>query len=124
MLLATSSFWEGVDVPGRSLEQLVIVKLPFPVPKDPVVEAHCEAYQKEGLDAFNDYMVPRTAIRMRQGFGRLIRSSVDTGVVVLLDSRLASRGYGRRLLDELPTSAAVAGNEAELLRMLGVLSAA
>jgi len=124
VLLATSSFWEGVDVPGRSLEQLVIVKLPFPVPKDPVVEAHCEAYQREGLDAFTAYMVPRTAIRMRQGFGRLIRSSIDSGVVVLLDSRLSTRGYGRRLLDELPTPAAVAENEAALLRMLGVLSPA
>ncbi|MBD3367295.1 MAG: DEAD/DEAH box helicase [Candidatus Eisenbacteria bacterium] len=123
VLLATSSFWEGVDVPGRSLEQLVIVKLPFPVPKDPVIEAHCEAYEKEGLDAFTSYMVPRTAIRMRQGFGRLIRSSIDTGVVVLLDSRLATRGYGRRLLDELPAPAAVAESETALLKMLGVLSA-
>ena len=120
VLLATSSFWEGVDVPGRSLEQLVIVKLPFPVPRDPVVEAHCEVYQRDGLDAFNAYMVPRTAIRMRQGFGRLIRSSTDSGVVVLLDSRLSSRAYGRRLLDELPTHAAVAENETALLRMLGV----
>jgi DNA polymerase III epsilon subunit family exonuclease len=124
VLLATSSFWEGVDVPGRSLEQLVIVKLPFPVPRDPVVEAHCEVYQREGLDAFRAYMVPRTAIRMRQGFGRLIRSSVDSGVVVLLDSRLATKNYGRRLLDELPTPAAVAASEEELLRILGVMAAA
>ena len=115
VLLATSSFWEGVDVPGRSLEQLVIVKLPFPVPSDPIVEAHCERYDAEGEDSFGRYMVPRTAIKLRQGFGRLIRSSTDTGVVVFLDSRLVSKSYGARLLDELPTRVVIAESEAELL---------
>jgi predicted DnaQ family exonuclease/DinG family helicase len=115
VLLATASFWEGVDVPGRSLEQLVIVKLPFPVPSDPIVEAHCERYEAEGEDSFNRYMVPRTAIRLKQGFGRLIRSSTDTGVVVFLDSRLATKSYGPRLLDELPTRVELAESERELL---------
>ena len=115
VLLATSSFWEGVDVPGRSLEQLVMVKLPFPVPSDPIVEAHCERYDAEGEDAFGRYMVPRTAIRLRQGFGRLIRSSTDSGVVVFLDSRLATKSYGSRLLDELPTRVVFAESEQELL---------
>jgi len=118
VLLATSSFWEGVDVPGRSLEQLIIVKLPFPVPSDPVVEAHCERYEAAGEHSFNRYMVPRTAIGLRQGFGRLIRSSTDVGGVVFLDSRLASRRYGARLLDQLPTNTAFARNEGELLAAL------
>ncbi len=103
MLLATSSFWEGVDVPGRSLEQLVIVKLPFPVPRDPVVEAHCERYEADGENSFDRYMIPRTAIRLRQGFGRLIRSTTDSGAVIFLDSRLSTRAYGDRLLEQLPT---------------------
>ncbi|MBD3348168.1 MAG: helicase, partial [Candidatus Eisenbacteria bacterium] len=118
VLLATSSFWEGVDVPGRSLEQLIIVKLPFPVPRDPVVEAHCERYESEGTNPFSEYMVPRTAIRLRQGFGRLIRSTTDVGAVVFLDSRLVSRQYGSRLLRELPTRAVTAGSDGELLAAL------
>ena len=104
VLLATSSFWEGVDVPGRSLEQLVIVKLPFPVPRDPVVEAHCERYEADGENSFGRYMIPRTAIRLRQGFGRLIRSTTDSGAVIFLDSRLSTRAYGERLLEQLPTT--------------------
>jgi Rad3-related DNA helicase len=119
VLLATSSFWEGVDVPGRSLEQLVIAKLPFPVPSNPVVEAHCERYDAEGENSFARYMIPRTAIRLRQGFGRLIRSTTDWGAVVFLDSRLKTRRYGDRLLSQLPTNAVIAGSQSELL---GVLS--
>ncbi len=121
VLLATSSFWEGVDVPGRSLEQLIIVKLPFPVPRDPVVEAHCERYEMEGERSFDRYMVPRTAIRLRQGFGRLIRSTTDTGVVVFLDSRLETKRYGARLLEQLPTPAFIAHSEEELLRAIGAV---
>jgi len=119
ILLATSSFWEGVDVPGRSLEQLLIVKLPFPVPRDPVVEAHCERYEADGERAFDRYMVPRTAIRLRQGFGRLIRSTTDEGCVIFLDSRLATRAYGERLLDQLPTRALIVRSDAELLSAVG-----
>ena len=118
VLLATSSFWEGVDVPGRSLEQLVIVKLPFPVPRDPVIEAHCERYEADGENPFSRYMVPRTAIRLRQGVGRLIRSTTDVGAVVFLDSRLATRQYGGRLLRELPTRAIIAGSDGELMAAL------
>ncbi len=118
VLLATSSFWEGVDVPGRSLELLIIVKLPFPVPSDPVVQAHCERYEQDGERSFDKYMVPRTAIGLRQGFGRLIRSTTDTGAVVFLDSRLDGKSYGPRLLDELPTRAMVARCESELLSVV------
>ncbi len=124
VLLATSSFWEGVDVPGRSLEQLVIVKLPFPVPVDPVVSAHCERYEADGENSFSRYMIPRTAIRLRQGFGRLIRSTTDTGAVIFLDSRLKTRAYGQRLLAELPTNAIIAETERELLSALGTIHAA
>jgi predicted DnaQ family exonuclease/DinG family helicase len=118
VLLATSSFWEGVDVPGRSLEQLVIAKLPFPVPSNPVVEAHCERYDAEGESSFARYMIPRTAIRLRQGFGRLIRSTTDWGAVVFLDSRLKTRRYGERLLSQLPTNAVIVDSQAELMGLL------
>ncbi len=123
VLLATSRFWEGVDVPGRSLEQLIIAKLPFPVPSDPVIEAHCERYDDAGENCFQRYMIPRTAIQVRQGFGRLIRSTTDVGAVVFLDSRLASRRYGERLLDELPTSALIAHSDAELMSALAGIHA-
>ncbi|MCK4512489.1 hypothetical protein KAW64_12170, partial [bacterium] len=123
VLLATSSFWEGVDVPGRSLELLVIVKLPFPVPSDPIVQVHCERYEQNGERSFDKYMVPRTAIGLRQGFGRLIRSTTDTGAVVFLDSRLDSKSYGPRLLDQLPTRVVVADSESDLLSELEGLHA-
>jgi ATP-dependent DNA helicase DinG len=123
VLLATRSFWEGVDVPGRSLELLVIAKLPFPVPRDPVIEAHCERYDQAGVGSFDHYMVPRTAIRLRQGFGRLIRSTRDTGVVALLDSRLATKRYGERLLEQLPTEARIVRSNESLLEALGAASA-
>jgi predicted DnaQ family exonuclease/DinG family helicase len=123
VLLATSSFWEGVDVPGRSLEQLIIAKLPFPVPSDPVIQAHCERYEDAGENSFERYMIPRTAIRVRQGFGRLIRSTTDVGAVVFLDSRLSSRRYGQRLLDELPTRALIARSDGELMSTLAGIHA-
>jgi ATP-dependent DNA helicase DinG len=123
VLLATSSFWEGVDVPGRSLEQLVIVKLPFPVPRDPVVEAHCERYEADGENSFARYMIPRTAVRLRQGFGRLIRSTTDTGAVIFLDSRLASRAYGDRLLEQLPTRTIIVDSEEGLMTALAGIHA-
>jgi ATP-dependent DNA helicase DinG len=123
VLLATSSFWEGVDVPGRSLEQLVIVKLPFPVPRDPVVEAHCERYETEGENSFSRYMIPRTAVRLRQGFGRLIRSTTDSGAVIFLDSRLSTRAYGDRLLEQLPTRSVIADSESELMAVLAGIHA-
>jgi len=123
VLLATRSFWEGVDVPGRSLELLVIVKLPFPVPSDPVIQAHCELYDRAGVGSFGRYMVPRTAIRLRQGFGRLIRSTKDSGVVALLDSRLVTKRYGERLLEQLPTTVRILRSDASLLEAMGAAPA-
>jgi len=123
VLLATSSFWEGVDVPGRSLEQLVIVKLPFPVPRDPVVEAHCERYEADGENPFARYMIPKTAVRLRQGFGRLIRSTTDSGAVIFLDSRLSTRAYGDRLLEQLPTRTVIVDSEERLMAVLAGIHA-
>ena len=88
VLFATSSFWQGVDVPGEQLSCVIIDKLPFAVPSDPVVEARIAAIRNEGGDAFNGYQVPQAAIALKQGFGRLIRSQTDRGVLALLDNRI------------------------------------
>ena len=98
VLMGTSSYWEGIDLPGDQLVCLIIVRLPFAVPTDPLYAARSRLYE----DAFHEYAVPEAVIRLRQGFGRLIRSTTDRGVVVLLDSRLWQRGYGQVFLDALP----------------------
>jgi ATP-dependent DNA helicase DinG len=109
ILLGTASFWEGVDVPGRALRALVIAKLPFKVPTDPVTAAHCEAIAARGGDAFTDYMLPHAALRLKQGFGRLIRTATDRGAVVLTDPRIVQKAYGRALLACLPPARRVIG---------------
>ena len=102
VLLATQTFWQGVDVQGESLSLLVIDKLPFAAPNDPLVEARCERIAKAGGDWFAEYAVPSAILQLRQGFGRLIRGHADQGVVAILDPRLRTRGYGRRFLEALP----------------------
>jgi ATP-dependent DNA helicase DinG len=102
ILLGTDSFWEGVDVPGLALRALVIAKLPFRVPTEPVTAARLEMIEAAGGDAFNDYLVPLAALKLKQGFGRLIRSRTDVGVIVLLDRRVLSKRYGPALLAGLP----------------------
>lgn len=102
VLVASASFWEGVDLPGDALQLVVIDKLPFPPPGDPLVEARCRRLEAEGRSAFADYSVPEAAVALKQGAGRLIRSETDRGVVVICDVRLATMGYGRRLLAALP----------------------
>ena len=109
VLLGTASFWEGVDVPGRALRAMLIAKLPFRVPSEPVTAAQCEAIEARGGDAFREYMLPHAALRLTQGFGRLIRSSSDRGVVVVADSRIASKSYGRAMLAGLPPARRVIG---------------
>jgi ATP-dependent DNA helicase DinG len=102
VLIATSTFWQGVDVPGESLSLLVIDKLPFSAPGDPLHEARCEAVERAGGDWFRDYALPSAMLQLRQGFGRLIRGHADRGVVALLDPRLRTRPYGRVFLAALP----------------------
>lgn len=102
VLIATATFWQGVDVPGESLSLLVIDKLPFAPPDDPLVAARCERISAQGGDWFAEYSVPTAILQLRQGFGRLIRSRRDRGVVAILDGRLRSRPYGRRFLAALP----------------------
>ncbi len=110
VLFATDSFWEGVDVPGRSLEQIIITRLPFRVPSDPVIEARTEAIEKAGGDSFMSYTIPQAVIRFKQGFGRLIRSRTDRGVVLILDSRVVNKGYGKIFLQSLPNPRLVTGS--------------
>ncbi len=102
ILVATMSFWEGVDVPGDALRLVVMDKIPFPVPTDPVVAARSAALEARGENAFRRYSLPAAAITLKQGFGRLLRSERDAGVVALLDRRALAKSYGRVLLDALP----------------------
>jgi len=102
VLFATASFWEGVDVPGDALSLVVIDKLPFASPGDPVVSARVDAIRAAGGDAFGAYQVPQAAIALRQGFGRLIRSRTDRGIVAILDKRIVTKSYGRQFLRSLP----------------------
>ncbi|MFW6202575.1 MAG: ATP-dependent DNA helicase, partial [Gemmatimonadota bacterium] len=114
VLLGVASFWEGVDVPGEPLRGLVIAKLPFKVPSEPLTEARTEAIEREGGNAFYDYMLPHAALRLKQGFGRLIRSRTDRGAVVLLDRRVVEKRYGRYFLETLPPSRVRTGDWSEL----------
>jgi ATP-dependent DNA helicase DinG len=102
VLVATASFWQGVDVPGDALRLVVLEKVPFPVPSDPVILARARALENEGKKPFFDLHVPLAKIALKQGFGRLIRTSADRGVVALLDERVHRMGYGRELLAALP----------------------
>ena len=102
LLLGTYTFWQGIDIPGDALRCVVITKLPFSVPTDPVVEARMEALTRRGGDPFYHYQVPNAVIRFRQGFGRLIRSYSDSGLVAVLDSRVLKRRYGQVFLKSLP----------------------
>jgi len=98
VVLGTASFWEGIDVVGEALSLLVIARLPFSVPDDPIFQARSELYD----DPFNEYAVPLAALRFKQGFGRLIRRKTDRGVMVVLDGRIHSKRYGEAFLGSLP----------------------
>ena len=104
VLYATESFWEGVDVPGESLSQVIIVKLPFSVPNDPVFEARSESIEKKGGSPFMELSVPQAVIKFRQGFGRLMRRSDDRGVIIVMDRRIVEMQYGKRFTTSVPMS--------------------
>jgi ATP-dependent DNA helicase DinG len=118
ILLGTASFWEGVDVPGDPLRGLIIQKLPFKVPTEPVTAARMEAIEGAGQDGFQEYMLPHAALRLKQGFGRLIRSKSDRGAVVLLDDRLVTKQYGHYLRNSLPGPTLVKGAWSDIQRRL------
>lgn len=113
VLLGTRSFWEGVDVPGESLQVVVLTKIPFEVPSDPIVAARSETFD----DPFGEYQVPEAILKFRQGFGRLIRSASDRGVVAILDRRVLTKQYGRLFLGSLPQCTVRQGNAAELPKL-------
>jgi ATP-dependent DNA helicase DinG len=102
VLFATSSFWQGVDVRGEQLSCVIIDKLPFAVPSDPVVAARQRYIDEQGGSSFYEYSVPQAIISLKQGLGRLIRSTTDRGVLAVLDPRLKTKGYGRLFLESLP----------------------
>ena len=110
VLLGTRAFWEGVDVPGEALSVLVIIKLPFDVPSDPIVAARSETFE----DPFYQYSLPEAILRFRQGFGRLIRTQYDQGVIAVLDRRILTKRYGHFFLDSLPTCSVRTGPLANL----------
>ncbi len=106
-LFGTDSFWEGIDVPGEALEILLITKLPFDVPSEPIIQAKIERIEREGGNPFMEFTVPEAIIRFRQGFGRLIRSKDDYGAIIILDTRVVRKMYGRMFLQSLPVQARV-----------------
>ncbi|MDC7221708.1 MAG: helicase C-terminal domain-containing protein [Spirochaetales bacterium] len=115
VLLATDSFWEGVDVPGESLRQLIICRLPFRVPTEPVLMARVEALEARGGNAFMQISLPEAIMRFKQGFGRLMRSKSDSGVVMVLDGRIIKKNYGRYFLSSLPETQRAVKHSSELL---------
>lgn len=115
VLLGTRAFWEGVDVPGDSLSMVVITKLPFGVPSDPIIAARSELYE----DSFNEYYLPESILKFRQGFGRLIRTASDRGIVAVMDRRVLTKQYGKMFLESLPQCTARQGATAGLAKMAG-----
>ncbi len=102
VLFGLDSFWMGVDVKGEALTNVIITKLPFAVPDEPVVKARMDRIKENGGEPFKDYSLPEAILKFRQGVGRLIRSSTDEGIVVILDPRIRGKWYGRHFLDALP----------------------
>jgi ATP-dependent DNA helicase DinG len=122
VLFGTSSFWQGVDVRGEQLSCVIIDKLPFAVPTDPVVAARSRFIDESGGNAFADYSVPQAIITLKQGIGRLIRSTTDRGVIAILDPRLRTKPYGRDFLQSLPRMR-ITSDVADVERLISAESA-
>lgn len=122
VLIGSQSFWEGIDMPGDALQCVLIDKLPFPPPNDPLVEARVKQLKAEGKDAFNDYFLAEAAVSLKQGAGRLIRTETDRGLLVVCDPRMRQMGYGRRLRTALPPMGWLE-DETQALAWLGELAA-
>lgn len=118
VLFATDSFWEGVDVPGNALRLVVIARLPFRVPTEPIIEARVEHMESLGMNSFTEYSVPVAVLKFKQGFGRLIRTRSDRGAVLVLDKRIISKFYGRYFLQSLPECNQLVGDTDEIIREL------
>ena len=123
VLVGSQSFWEGIDVPGDALQCVLIDKLPFPPPNDPLVEARVKRLESEGRNPFTDYFVAEAAVSLKQGAGRLIRSETDRGLLIVCDPRMAGMNYGKRLREALPPMSPVASEE-QALAWLQTLAAA
>jgi ATP-dependent DNA helicase DinG len=114
VLFGTDSFWEGVDVKGEALRLVIIARLPFQVPTEPVQQARSEQIEINGGDSFREFSIPQAVIKFRQGFGRLIRSRDDHGAVLILDRRITTKGYGKTFLRSLPDTDLVRGDSDEV----------
>jgi ATP-dependent DNA helicase DinG len=102
VLFATDSFWEGVDAPGDTLKLVILCRLPFKTPNDPIFEARCEMLEQRGMNPFMELSIPEAVMKFRQGFGRLVRRSSDGGVVAVLDGRIIKKRYGSVFLKSIP----------------------
>ena len=114
-LFATNSFWEGVDAPGKTLRCVILPKLPFNMPTDPIEEARIEELEKKGINSFLNYSIPNAVIRFRQGIGRLIRKKDDYGVIALLDSRVLNKSYGKIFINSIPKCKYLSDNINEII---------
>jgi ATP-dependent DNA helicase DinG len=121
VLVGSQSFWEGIDVPGEALQCVLIDKLPFPPPNDPLVEARVKRLEEQGRNPFADYFVAEAAVSLKQGAGRLIRTESDRGLLVICDPRMAGMNYGKRLREALPPMTRLT-TEDEALGWLQVLA--